>query len=151
MSVIQQEFGMTGDGHKVSLYVRENASGMRAAVSDFGALLVKLEVPDHSGKLRDVVLGYDSVQEYEVNMPFFGAIIGPVANRTGNAKFTLHGKTYQLLVNDGKIIFIRIPYPVFTNGCGRHSREMIASPLHWTVRMVTWAFREINIVRLLMC
>ena len=102
MSVIQQEFGMTGDGHKVSLYVLENASGMRAAVSDFGALLVKLEVPDHSGKLRDVVLGYDSVQEYEVNMPFFGAVIGPVANRTGNAKFTLHGKTYQLLANDGK-------------------------------------------------
>ena len=102
MSVIQQEFGMTRDGHKASLYVLENASGMRAAVSDFGALLVKLEVPDQSGKLRDVVLGYDSVQEYEVNMPFFGAIIGPVANRTGNAKFTLHGKTYQLLVNDGK-------------------------------------------------
>lgn len=102
MSVIQQDFGMTKDGHKASLYVLENACGMRAAVSDFGALLVKLEVPDGTGKLRDVVLGYDSVQEYEMSTSFFGATVGPVANRTGNAAFTLHGKTYSLAVNDGK-------------------------------------------------
>ena len=102
MSVIQQDFGMTKDGHKASLYVLENACGMRAAVSDFGALLVKLEVPDGTGKLRDVVLGYDSVQEYEMSTSFFGATVGPVANRTGNAAFTLYGKTYSLAVNDGK-------------------------------------------------
>lgn len=102
MSVIQQDFGMTENGHKASLYVLENASGMRVAVSDFGALLVKLEVPDRTGKLRDIVLGYDSVQEYERSTSFFGAIVGPVANRTGNAAFTLHGKTYSLAVNDGK-------------------------------------------------
>lgn len=102
MSVIQQDFGMTKNGHKASLYVLENACGMRAAVSDFGALLVKLEVPDGTGKLRDVVLGYDSVQEYEMSTSFFGATVGPVANRTGNAAFTLHGKTYSLAVNDGK-------------------------------------------------
>ena len=101
MSVTQQEFGTTQDGHKASLYLLENAAGMRATVSDFGALLVKLEVPDKTGTVRDVVLGYDSLKEYESKVPFFGAVVGPVANRTANASFVLHGKAYSLLANDG--------------------------------------------------
>lgn len=94
-------FGTTKDGAEVYAYAIENRNGMRAEIIDYGAILVSLQVPDKDGKLDDVVLGYDSVAEYEVNAPFFGATIAPNANRIGNAKFTIDGVEYKIDVNDG--------------------------------------------------
>lgn len=93
-------FGKIGD-REVSLYTLENERGMKAVVSDFGALIVKICVPDKDGNVADVCLGYDTLEEYLVNGCFFGAVIGPNANRIGNARYTLDGVTYQLDVNDG--------------------------------------------------
>ncbi|KAL5722677.1 aldose 1-epimerase [Ranunculus cassubicifolius] len=66
-----------------------------------GATIVSVIVPDKTGKLADIVLGFDTVEEYADNSQYFGAIVGRVANRIGGAKFTLNGKTYKLNANEG--------------------------------------------------
>ncbi len=97
-----KNFGKTSGGEEVTLYTLENKNGMKAEFIDFGAILVSLYVPDKNGKLDDVVLGYDNVKSYEtLNEPGFGSFIGRHANRIGQAKFTLNGKTFELEKNDG--------------------------------------------------
>lgn len=93
-------FGKVGE-REVFLYTLENSKGVKAVVSDFGALIVRICAPDQKGDLEDVCLGYDTLEEYFGNRCFFGAVIGPNANRIGNAQYTLNGVTYQLVVNDG--------------------------------------------------
>lgn len=93
-------FGKTQSGQEVTLYTLENANGMKANVTDFGAILVNLFVPDGKGGTKDVVLGYDNVAEYEENGCFFGATIAPSANRVDKAAFTINGKKYQMDVNE---------------------------------------------------
>lgn len=93
-------FGKVGE-QEVWLYTLENSHGMKAVVSDFGALIIRIFAPDKNGNIKDVALGYDTLEEYLINGDFFGAVIGPNANRIGNARFSLDGVTYQLDVNDG--------------------------------------------------
>ncbi|MGF0031971.1 aldose epimerase family protein [Bariatricus sp. SGI.154] len=95
-------FGVTSKGVETSLYTLKNQNGMVAAVSDFGATLVQIQVPDKDGKVQDVVLGYDDVKGYEAGTLYFGATVGRVANRIGKASFELNGKTYQLTQNDNQ-------------------------------------------------
>lgn len=94
-------FGTMKDGTPIYLYTLENSKGMKAQVINYGAILVRLFVPDKEGKAEDVVLGYDRLEDYFVNVANFGATVGPNANRIANASFTLEGVTYQLAVNDG--------------------------------------------------
>ena len=77
-----------------------NSSGFGADITDFGGAIVRLLTPDRNGKLVDVVLGFAEPADYIENGPFFGALIGRVANRISNGRFTLDGKTYQLELND---------------------------------------------------
>lgn len=102
MSIKKTVFGKTKDGETANLYTLKNKSGMTAVFSDYGAVLVNLYVPDAKGKLEDVVLGYDNLEQYTQNGPGFGSFIGRHANRIANASFTLNGKTYELETNDGK-------------------------------------------------
>lgn len=102
MSIEKEFFGRTKDGKEVMLYTITNKNGMTAKISTYGAVLVSLLVPDKTGKLKDVVLGYDSLEPYFENAPGFGAVIGRNANRIANGTFSLNGKTYQLLKNDGE-------------------------------------------------
>ena len=85
MGISKRSFGVTKDGKETFLYTITNEKGMEAAVTNFGAILVQLMVPDAKGGKRDVVLGFDSVTGYEGNDCFFGAIIGRNANRIGGA------------------------------------------------------------------
>ena len=101
MAITTKNFGKTQDGKEVTLYTITNGKGFTAEVTDFGAILVNLFVPDKAGTSADVVLGYDSVEGYLANGCFFGATIGPSANRIDQACFTIDGKTYQLAANDG--------------------------------------------------
>ncbi len=100
MAITKQSFGKSPDGTEVFLYEITNTSGAMMKVTDFGAILVSLMVPDENRKLRDVVLGYDKVEGYYVNPPHFGSPIGRNGNRIGNASFTIDGVTYQLEKND---------------------------------------------------
>lgn len=102
MAFKKEEFGKTKEGAVASLYTVENKNGVVAKFTDFGAILVSLFVPDRDGKMEDVVLGFDKLEDYFVNEPNFGATIGRHANRIGKAVFTLNGKTYQLDKNDGE-------------------------------------------------
>lgn len=95
-------FGTTKEGQETILYILENSKGMKAAVTNYGANLVSLLVPDKNKEIKDVVLGFDSVTGYENNPSFFGALIAPSANRIGGAAFTLKGKTYRLKKNNGE-------------------------------------------------
>ncbi len=98
-SIARQPFG-TVDGQPVDLFILSNARGMRAAITNYGGIVVELWVPDRQGRLADVVLGYPTVQEYVKNSPYFGAIIGRYGNRIGKARFVLGGKEYRLAAND---------------------------------------------------
>lgn len=95
-------FGVIGDGKEIYLYTLENRKGMKAEVINYGAILVNLWVPDRNGKLEDVVLGYDKLEDYSVNEGFFGSTVGPLANRTANASFMIDGVRYQLDKNDNQ-------------------------------------------------
>lgn len=97
-----ESFGKTKEGNEVFLYTLENSKGMKASITNYGANLVRLLVPDKKKEIKDVVLGFDSVSGYESNPSFFGALIGPSANRIGGAAFTLNGKTYALKKNNGE-------------------------------------------------
>lgn len=94
-------FGTTQDGKEIYLYTLENRNGMKAVVMNYGANLVQLWVPDKNGKTDDVVLGFDKPEDYFENGCFFGATVGPNANRIANASFVLDGETYPLKANDG--------------------------------------------------
>ena len=97
----KEVFGTTKEGKEVFLYTLENKNGMKAQMIDYGAILVRLFVPDKNGETADVTLGYDKLEDYYTNGSFFGATIAPNANRIAGAKFTIDGETYQLAVNDG--------------------------------------------------
>jgi aldose 1-epimerase len=88
------------DETPVQLYSLTNKNGLIAKITNFGATLVELHVPDRTGTLADIVLGFDNVDAYAAGGPYFGAIVGRVANRIGNARFTLNGKDYPLAAND---------------------------------------------------
>ncbi len=85
----------------IFLFTMENKNGMKLSVSNFGALIINIDVPDKNGKVADVALGYDTFEKYLDNDSFFGAIIGPNSNRIDYAKFTLDGVEYILDANDG--------------------------------------------------
>lgn len=100
MAVEKSVFGKTPDGQEIYLYTISNSKGMKASVTNLGAILVSLMVPDKDGNVADVVLGFDKAADYYKNPSFFGAVIGPSANRIANASFDIDGVTYQLDVND---------------------------------------------------
>lgn len=102
MSIRVEAFGTTKDGQQVKKYILENGKGMKAVVLNLGAGLAELWVPDQDGALRDVVWGYEKAEDYEVNGPDFGAIVGRSANRIGGAVITIAGKDYTLAKNNGE-------------------------------------------------
>ncbi len=97
----KQAFGVCQDGRTASLYTLTNNNGMTAKITDFGCAVISLLVPDKNGNMTDVVLGYDTLAEYEVNPPFLGVAIGRCGNRIVGGTFALDGVSYQLDLNDG--------------------------------------------------
>ena len=102
MSVNEEPFGQTSEGREVDLYTLTNSNGIKARITNYGAILVSLEVPDRDGNNADITLGFDSLEGYLGEHPYFGAIVGRYANRIGKAKFTLDGVEYELAANNGE-------------------------------------------------
>jgi len=100
MTIEKKDFGHLSDGQKVDLYVLNNPGGMKAAITNYGAILVSLEVPDKNNEYADITLGYDDLEGYLEETPYFGATVGRYANRIKGAEFTLNGKKYPLAKND---------------------------------------------------
>ena len=95
------KFNKELDGKRIALYELANAHGMTVYITNYGAKIVSVNVPDRNGRMADVVLGFDNIDDYLAKEPFFGAICGRFANRIKNGTFTLDGTTYQLAVNNG--------------------------------------------------
>ena len=106
----KDHFGNMPDGREISLYTLENDK-ITACVSDLGALLVRLYVPDKNGSRADVVLGFDSGEEYLDNPNCLGAIVAPVANRTKGASIVIDGTTEAGAFGEYKIYINLMPIP----------------------------------------
>jgi aldose 1-epimerase len=85
----------------VEIYTLTNVHGIEARIMTYGATIVSLKTPDRAGQLKNIVLGFDTVDPYLAGVPYFGATVGRFANRIANGRFVLDGKTYQLAQNDG--------------------------------------------------
>ncbi|KAB2654547.1 MAG: galactose-1-epimerase, partial [Verrucomicrobia bacterium] len=96
-----KEFGKTSDGTSVRLFTLRNKNGVVVKLTNFGGIITEILAPDRSGKLGNVVCGFDNLETYLKGHPFFGAVAGRVANRIAKGKFTLDGKDYTLAINNG--------------------------------------------------
>jgi aldose 1-epimerase len=101
MSIEKRDFGKTPDGENVDLYTLTNTNGLKAQIMTYGGIVTTLNVPDRDGHLGDIVSGYDTLDEYIKENPYFGALIGRCGNRIGKGKFTLNGVEYTLATNNG--------------------------------------------------
>jgi aldose 1-epimerase len=100
--ITKADFGKTKDGKAVEIYTLTNSRGSEARIITYGGTVVSLKVPDKQGKFGDVVLGFDSIADYEKHTAFFGALIGRYGNRIAKGKFTLDGRGYSLATNNGE-------------------------------------------------
>lgn len=103
MQIEKRNFGKTKNNETVTSYILRNKNGMEAEFIDYGAILVRLLVPDKNGKKSDIVLGYDDVSGYEESGTYFGGFIGRCGNRIADGKFSIGDKEYQLEKNDNGI------------------------------------------------
>jgi aldose 1-epimerase len=101
-TIKKESFGKTTGGEQIDLYTLSNKKGMEVSITNFGATVVTLKVPDRTGKVADIVLGYDTLEGYENGSSYFGATVGRYGNRIGGGKFSLDGKTYTLPKNNGE-------------------------------------------------
>ena len=99
MKLSSQAFGRTESGQPVRQYTLANNTGVQVDVLDYGGLIRTISTPDRNGQAGDVVLGFDSFDEYLAEHPFFGALVGRFANRIRGASFELDGVRYQLARN----------------------------------------------------
>lgn len=98
--MIRAPFGVTPDGTPVERFTLGSAEGLQLSVLSYGGTLVSLRVPDRDGNLDDIVLGFDSLDDYIRHSHYFGALVGRYANRIGRGRFELDGSRYQLPIND---------------------------------------------------
>jgi len=99
-AIMKDHFGTTGQ-KEVFLYTLTNGNGITVKITNYGCIITSILVPDKNGRMGDIVLGYDSLNGYIANSPYFGAIVGRYANRIAKGSFILGGKRYQLAVNNG--------------------------------------------------
>lgn len=99
MRVVQEKFAEL-NGQTVTAYKMVNDHGMEVSSIDYGCIITEILAPDREGTFENVVLGFDTLEEYQQHSPYFGAVIGRHAGRIANAEFALDGKTYQLEKND---------------------------------------------------
>lgn len=102
MSITQIPFGKLPCGRDATLYILRNSKGFCASVSDFGATLVSILAPDRTGRLTDVLCGFESADVYAHADGYLGATVGRFCNRIARGRFELDGAVYDTLyINDG--------------------------------------------------
>lgn len=101
MNIEKELFGTLPGGKEVHRYTLKNDKGMEVDIINYGAIITAIRVPDKKHEPGDVVLGFDTLEEYLGDHPYFGAVAGRVCNRIGNARFELDGKIFSLTANEG--------------------------------------------------
>ena len=97
----QLAYGALGNGTRIDRYILANRQGMRVAVITYGGIVTSIRVPDRAGTFRNVVLGFDRLDDYVARSPYFGAVIGRYANRIARGRFSIEGIEYHVPTNDG--------------------------------------------------
>ena len=100
MKIGTSHYGKTKDGKSVTLYSVENSRGLGFRAISYGATLTEVNVPDREGKSDNVILGFDTLEDYQERSPYFGSLVGRFANRIAGGTFVLDGKQYSLACND---------------------------------------------------
>lgn len=100
-TIVKSDYGTSQSGEKVESYKLKNAAGMEVDIITYGGRITNLSVPDNKGAFSNVVLNFNSLQQYEKDNPFFGALIGRFGNRIAKATFSIDDKAYPLAANDG--------------------------------------------------
>ena len=95
------QFGETMDGTGVDQFILSNNNGMEVRIITYGGVITSWTAPDKNGDYKDIVLGYNTLAEYEAETPYFGALIGRYGNRIAKGKFSLDNQEYTLAVNNG--------------------------------------------------
>ncbi len=101
MGITKEPFGKPSYGQTIDQYTLTNSNGLKAKIITFGGYITSLQVPDRNGKLADIVLGYDTLEQYLNDIAYLGALVGRYANRIAKGKFTLNGVEYTLATNNG--------------------------------------------------
>lgn len=101
MSITKEYYGRTPEGEEVSIFSLENRNSMKVQILDYGAVISSILVEDRYGQIEDVVLGFDTLEDYMENVPFFGATIGRCANRIEGGEVVLENTAYKLDRNEG--------------------------------------------------
>lgn len=96
-----RNFGKDNLGYELNAYLLSNSNGMKCEVTNYGARIISLEVPDKQGLLEQVVIGFPDIEPYLERDAYYGAVVGRYANRIAGGKFNLDGKTYKLEQNEG--------------------------------------------------
>lgn len=102
MTIEQHPWGQTADGTQVLRFTLTSPKGMVAKITTYGAILTELHVPDHEGRITNVVMGFDNLAQYLKGHPGFGATIGRCANRIGGARFSIDGTEFKVAANNGR-------------------------------------------------
>lgn len=102
MKITKSSFGKTRSGEEVELYTLKNNRDVTVKIITYGGIITELHVPDAQGKTADIVLGFNTINEYLAPHPFFGVLVGRYGNRIAGGQFALDGQTYTLAKNDGQ-------------------------------------------------
>lgn len=100
VSIAKSEYGKTDKGVQIDQYTLKNQKGMEVSIITYGGIITSLKVPNKAGKSEEVVIGFNSLEQYQKDNPYFGALIGRFGNRIAKGKFTLDGKEYKLAINN---------------------------------------------------
>ncbi len=100
-SITSAPYGTLPDGRQVDIYTMRNANGITVKFLSLGGCIAEIDIPDRNGDPGNIVLGHDSLQGYNSNVGYFGAIVGRFANRIAKGAFALDGQTYHLPINNG--------------------------------------------------
>lgn len=101
MGLAKQLFGKLADGTTADVYTLSNDHGIEMKVTNYGGIVISLHVPDRNGNSEDIVLGHDTLEGYQTDSPYFGALIGRYGNRIAKGRFPLNGTEYQVASNQG--------------------------------------------------
>ncbi|MDX2432956.1 MAG: aldose epimerase family protein [Bacteroides sp.] len=99
--VEKSHFGLTPQGDSVALYTLKNEKDLVVKITSYGGIITEIHTPDRNGKMANIVLGFDNLEQYLEGHPYFGAIVGRFGNRIAKGQFSIDGEEYQLAVNNG--------------------------------------------------
>jgi aldose 1-epimerase len=102
LNIVKEKFRFSLKNQIIESYLLGNANGIKLRILNYGGIIQSLIVPDRSGRMADVVLGYDTLEAYFDDAWYLGVLVGRCGNRIGNSTFELEGKNYQVSANLGK-------------------------------------------------